>query len=763
MTQVVSSKVEMEGLIEERVSLWSGQALPPWPANADLTVVGCANPRVDAVAKVTGRARYTEDRTLPGLLHCKVLRSPYAHARIQRIETSRAATHPGVRAVICCRTAPSLLLPNGQPLFDRIVRFWGQPVAAVAAETEDQAWEALGQIQVAYEPLPFVIDEYQAVKDGDLVRVAGAPNPIVYQRGDLTQGEGEADLVVECTFRTPAVVHQCMEAHCGMCTWDDGQLTIWTSTQYVHGVAADVAEVLKLAKNQVRVISESIGGGFGSKQFAGEEVLIPALLARRAGQPVRLVLDRRAESVATGYREPTRQRIRLGARRDGTLTFIDHAVAVGNGAYGAHPMAIVGPTKTLYRCPNVRTEETLAATNLAPARAFRAPGYTEGMFALESAMDELARRLGIDPLTLRRRNEVDFDQVRNQSYTIKPIDDAYCLGAAAVGWGGPKPAPTKPGRRRGRGMASQIWGGGGGPPAYAWVKLLSDGTAVVIIGAQDIGTGTRTAFAQIAAAELGYRLDDVRVADGDTLFGPYGPNSGGSQTVASVGPAVRLAAHQARRTLLEVCAQLLHQPLDSLTIKDSAVSFGPADIRCLPVREVFEKTGNFSILGQGDRAPNPRDLTINTFGAQFAEVEIDEFTGDVFLLRQVAVHDCGRVISPLQARSQIQGGITQGIGFALMEELIVDPATGVVLNPNLEHYSIPTIADIPVIDGRLLGMIDPLDNSIGVKGLGEPPIIPVAPAIANAISDALGVRIHDLPITRAKVLAAMRHQEQRRA
>lgn len=763
MTQVVTSTVEMEGLLEERVSLYSGQALPAWPANVDLTAVGRPVPRVDAVAKVTGRARYTEDRTLPGLLHCKVLRSPYAHARIQRIETSRAGSHPGVHAVICWRTAPSMIFPNGQPLFDRTVRFFGQPVAAVAAETEDQAWDALAQIQVTYEPLPFVIDEYHAVSDGEVVRIGGVPNPITYQRGDLIKGEGEADLVVECTFRTPIVVHQCMEAHCGMCAWEDSQLTIWTSTQYVNGVAAELASLLKLSRKQVRVISETIGGGFGSKQFAGEEVVIPALLARQAGQPVRLVLDRRAESIATGYREPTRQRVRLGARRDGTLTFIDHTVAIGNGAYGAHPMSIVGPTQTLYRCPNVRTEETLAATNLCPARAFRAPGYVEGTFALESAMDELARRLGLDPLDLRRRNEAEYDQVRNQAYTTKPIDEAYCLGAAAIGWGGPKPAPTRLGRRRGRGMASQIWGGGGGPPAYAWIKLLPDGTATVITGSQDIGTGVRTAFAQIAAAELGYRMEDVRVALGDTLFAPYAPNSGGSQTVASVGPAIRLAAHQARESLLEVCAQVLHQPMDGLVIKDGAVHFGPAGTRQTPIREVFERVGDFSILGQGDRGPNPRDVTINTFGAQFAEVEVDEATGEVFLLRQIAVHDCGRVISPLQAQSQIQGGITQGVGYALMEELIVDPQTGVVLNPNLEHYSIPTIADVPEIDGRLLGLIDPLDNSIGVKGLGEPPIIPTAPAIANAIADAIGVRIHDLPITRAKVLAALRRQEQVRA
>ncbi len=763
MTRVATSQVEIEGQTYTRYTIWSGTELPLWKTNAALAVVGRDVPRVDAESKVTGRARYTADRLRPGTLFAKVLRSPYAHARIRRLDLARAAAMPGVRVVICHRTTPSISLSNGQPLFDRTVRYFGQAVAAVAADSEEIAEDALTEINVVYEPLPFVIDPAKAREPGaPLVQPCGnlLPHgyPQTYERGDLERGHQEAEVTVELECRTQAVVHQCFEPHCALAEWDGEGLNIWTSTQYIHGIADDVAQKLRIPQNRIRVLSEAIGGGFGSKQFAGEEVYLAALLARQAGRPVLVYFDRIEESIATGYREPTIQSIRLGARCDGTLTFIEHEVTVGVGSYGSHAMMVCGPSQLLYRCPNVRTVEHAVYTNLAPARAFRAPGYTEGTFALESAMDELAKKLNLDPLLLRRRNEVDFDQVSRQQYSLDPIDEMYCLGAAMAGWDQPKPEPSRPSCRRGRGIASQIWGGGGGPPAYAWVKVDSTGTADVVVGSQDIGTGTRTALAQVAAEELGLRLTDVRISEGDTLNGPYTPGSGGSMTVASVGPAVRAAAQQAHESMLQVAAHVLQWPVDQITIKDSVVHYGMTGECEASLPDVLAKVSPFAIIGQGDRGPNPQDVAIRTFGVQFAEVEVDVATGEVQVVNQYAVHDCGRVISPRQADSQIAGGITQGVGYALTEELVVDPQTGVVLNPNLESYLIPTVADSPQVASRPFGMIDQVDNSLGVKGLGEPPIIPVAPAVANAIADAIGVRITDLPITPAKILAALNQE-----
>ncbi|HLG51302.1 MAG TPA: xanthine dehydrogenase family protein molybdopterin-binding subunit [Chloroflexota bacterium] len=758
--RIFRTRVEFEGREYEEETLWSGAEPPPWGPEAELKVAGRAVARVDAVDKVTGRARFTEDVVVPGMLYAAVLRSPHAHARVRRVDTRRAVSLDGVRAVLYHGNAPSIVLPNGEPIFDRWVRYYGQAVAAVAATTEERAREGIARIAVQYETYPFVTDPDQAAREGaPLVQPCGnrpaGHNPRVYERGDPRQGEQEAEVLIEQEFRTPVVVHQCFEPHCAVCWWDGAELTAWTSTQAVHAVADALAAVFGLPRNRVHVRAEAIGGGFGSKQHLGEEVVLAALLARQTGCPIKLSLDRDAESVATGHREATVQRVRLGARRDGTLTLIDHRAVIGLGAYGREGMSVTGPSRELYRCPNVHTEELFTYTNLAPARAFRGPGYTEGLFALESAMDDLARRLRLDPVELRLRNLTDDEPVGVRPYSSKPLDTIYRIGAAAAGWSSPKPAPSRPWRRRGRGMATQIWGGGGGPPAYAWIRLEPDGTAVVLVGSQDIGTGTRTALAQIAAEELGLPLESVRVEEGDSLYTPYGPTSAGSQTVSSIGPAVQAAAYQARTALLAIAADRLGEPADSLVIREGAICHGTAGERRLPIADLLRPLSPFALLGQGDRGPNPVGVAIRTFGAHFAEVEVDIETGEIFLVRLVAVHDCGRVISPLQARSQVAGGVIQGIGYSLTEELVVDPSTGIALNPNLQGYLLPTAADVPGIEALFSGEIDSVANSLGVKGLGEPPIIAVAPAIANAVADALGIRLANLPITRARILDAL--------
>ncbi len=764
MATLVKTRVEVEGTLHERLAVVEGQEPPPWPADARLRVVGKGEPRVDGPERVSGRAVYTADVQLPGMLYAAVLRSPYPHARIRRLDVSRAAALPGVRAVLTYRNAPPISWPDGPPVFDRVLRFAGDEVAAIAADDESIAEDALGLVDVEYEVLPFVVDAEEALRPG-APRVHRGGNlvggrPRVYERGDIWRGFAEADVVVEETFRTQAALHNCLETHGAVAAWDGDHLTVWESTQHVYGVHEQLAEAFGLPLNNVRVICEYMGGGFGSKQYTGKWSILAALLARRAGRPVRLMLTRRDENLAAGNRQPTVQRLRIGARRDGTLTAIELVATAAIGAYGAGAMAIEGPAKVMYACPNVRTEVRSVYTNTGPARAFRGPGYVEGTFPLESLLDELADRLGMDPLALRLRNHTAVDQASGRPYSANHLDECYRKGAELIDWQARWQVGQADGtKRRAVGMASQTWGGGGGPPAYAWVKLNPDGTAEVILGSQDIGTGTRTVFAQVAAEELGLRLDQVLVRLGDSATGPYAPVSWGSMTVSAVGPAVRQAAADARSQLCGIAAGLLEVPADQIEIRDGDV-FVRGDSRPrLKVSDVTGRIGQLTILGKGARGPNPPDAELRTFGAQFAEVEVDTLTGDVRVLRVVTVHDFGRVVNPLGAGNQVEGGIVQGLGFALTEERVVDRQSGVVLNPNLEDYKVPTALDAPAIEHAFVGQPDERANNLGAKGIGEPPLIPTAPAIANAIARAIGVRLLSLPITRERVLEAIQAAE----
>jgi xanthine dehydrogenase YagR molybdenum-binding subunit len=476
---------------------------------------------------------------------------------------------------------------------------------------------------------------------------------------------------------------------------------------------------------------------------------------------VRCVLDREGEQVDSGNRSATIQRVTLGATRDGKLTAIalEATIPLGIGGWQAGAAKIY---HELYACANVRTAETFVYTNAGAMTSFRAPGHVEGAFGLECAMDALARELRIDPLELRRRNYADSDQEKGRRYSDKRLEECYRLGAERFGWTrGLQAAGRRRGRlRRGRGMASLIWSAGGGPPAYATVRINPDGTVDVLTGSQDLGTGSRTVLAQIAAEALGARVGDVRTVLGDTERLPYTGNSWGSMTTASVGPAVRVAAIDARARLFEAAAALLGGPDGSpepeqLDARDSVISVCGTD-RKISFTEVGAKLGDVMIIGQGSRGPNPEKTAICAFGAQFAEVEVDTETGVVRVLRIVSAHDSGRIINPTLAESQIEGGVLQGVGYALFEERIMDRALGVQLNPTMHDYKIPTIADAPVIDAILVAGADVAANHTGAKGLAEPPIIPTAPAIANAVADALGVEPTEIPLTPWRVLELLR-------
>ncbi|MGH2351522.1 MAG: xanthine dehydrogenase family protein molybdopterin-binding subunit, partial [Chloroflexota bacterium] len=392
--------------------------------------------------------------------------------------------------------------------------------------------------------------------------------------------------------------------------------------------------------------------------------------------------------------------------------------------------------------------------------AFRAPGHVEGAFPLESAMDELARALGIDPLDLRLGNYADRDQMRDRPYsTPDSLRLCYQRAGEVFGWRAYQKPPGEDSKRRGIGMAAHDWGGSGGPPGYAWVKLNADGTADVVTGTQDIGTGTRTGLTQVAAEELGLPVERVALHLGDTANGPYAPVSAGSATQATIGPAVRAAAAEAKRQLLEAAATFLEVAPDRLRVQDGVISVEGEPDSAVAVAEVTGRIAPHMIQGHGARGRNSQDKSVRTFGAQFVEVEVDLDTGEMSVLRVVASHDCGRVINPTMVDSQVIGAVTQGLGFALTEERVVDARSGVVLNANLEEYKVPTVADVPAITHVRVDLPDPEANNTGAKGIGEPPLVPTAPAIANAVFDAVGVRIRHAPLTRPKLLDALAERQ----
>ncbi|MDQ6859043.1 MAG: xanthine dehydrogenase family protein molybdopterin-binding subunit [Chloroflexota bacterium] len=753
--KVVRTTAEFEGEFTETTALVEGKDLAPWGGEEGLSIVGARATRVDGVARVTGRARYTQDLYLPGMLHVRMLRSPYPRARVLTVDASRALAHPGVRGVLHRFNAPKAAFRGEETIFRDEVRFAGDEVAAVAADSEEQAADAVRLIDVEYEVLPFVADLEEAMRDG-AVRVDSKGN--VSESGKLDRGDARrafagAKIVVESTYRTSTQIHNSFETHGAVARWDGDELTVWESTQHVFGVRAGLQAALKIPYRDIRVLCDYMGGGFGSKGGAGKYTIVAAMFARQLGKPVRCFLTRDEENLAAGNRSATYQTVKIAARGK-KIDAIEH-LSWSNSGQGRWVADPTGPTKGLYDIPNVRTRSYKVVTSLGALSSFRAPGYVEGTFALDQAIDELAERMGEDPLALRRRHAArQSDPVTGQRYSLKRLLRCYDIGEKEIGWQHRKPEGTRgsaPHRRRGYGMASQLWGGSGLPPAYATVHLNPDGTAVLRCGTQDIGTGTRTVLAQILAEELGIEVGDVRVELGDTNS-QYSPISAGSLTVSSVGPAVRLAAQDARMQLLEAASGLLEVGASELRVEGGKiVSKG----RRVPLGEVLGQVDNYTVIGKGSRFPNPEGLSLKTFGAHFAQVEVDIRTGEVIVEHVVAVHDIGRVINPLTAASQVEGGVIQGLGFVLSEERIVDRPTGRVVNGNLEGYKIPTVRDIPKITVKFVDEPDPRANNIGAKGLGEPPIIPLPAAIANAIANAIGVRMRTAPITRQRILDAL--------
>jgi xanthine dehydrogenase YagR molybdenum-binding subunit len=748
----VQTTVEVEGRTETRVVEVPAFEPAPWTADTPLSIVGTSPLRVDAFEKVTGRARYTADIVRPGMLHAVIVRAPRAKGTLIAIDLDAARAMPGVRAVMGTGDAPA-----ATRLFKRDVSYAGQPLAAVCAESLDAAERAARVLaaSIVIEAAPHAVNVDDAIApNAPLVRSAGnTTEPDVVERGDVARGLADAEVTITREYRTQVALHSALETHGAVCEWNGDQLTVWESTQGIFRVRSDVAKALGLPQAKVRVIKDYMGGGFGAKNSAGAHTYTAALFARTLGAPVRCVNDRRAEQTDSGNRPATVQKVTIAARKDGTLTalVLDALIPLGISGWEGGPAQIF---HEMYACPNVRTTETCVYINASGMQAFRGPGYVEGAFALEGAMNALARALQMDPVALRLKNLATRDERANREFSGNRLDECYAEGMKRFGWNSPISHPPSPISRvqRGRGVAAQTWPTGGGPPSYAHVRINSDGSVDVLAGTQDLGTGSRTILAQIAAEALGARFETVRAVIGDTERLPYTGNSWGSMTTPSVGPAVRMAAEEAKTHLLEAAAQMLDVPLESLATRDSqVVSTAGAS---LSFGDLCRKLGNIQIVGHGSRGPNP-ELAVVTVGAQFVEVEVDPETGVVRVLRVVAVHDAGRIINPALAESQLHGGIIQGIGYALFEERHIDRARGVTLNANLHDYMVPTMADIPAIDASFLDGADPAANHVGARGIAEPPIIPTAPAIAAAVADALGVEVCALPLTPWRVLGAL--------
>mgnify|MGYP001033718134 FL=1 len=737
--------------------------MPPW---GETKVVGKPVPRVDAYERVSGSAVYPLDFALPDMLHAAILRSPHAHAVVKAVDTSAAEKMPGVRAVITGKT-PGTDIPwyrsrgkSYSKLFDDRVRHEGDEVAAVAAETRAQAYDALKAIRVTYEELPFVLDPQKALEAGAPAIHEGTNrygDPSKYERGDVAAGFAAADAVVEGTYSTACEIHAPMEVHGSVVKWDGNRLTVWDTTQGVFVVQQQVAAALKLPLANVRVIGHYMGGGFGSKLEAGKYTVIAALLAKMTARPVKLFLSREEVFLNAGNRPANTMKVKIGAKKDGTLTAIEFLSMGSGGAYpnGADTSFLAAD---LYTCPNVKTLDENVAINAGRARAMRAPGFPQGAWALEQAMDELAKKLGMDPVELRLKNVPKVSQRRgNQPYTSTGLAECLRDGAKEFGWAEAKKKAKGDGAvKRGVGVASGLWGYGGGPPATVVVKLFADGSVNLNSGAADIGTGTKTIMAQVVAEELGVPLDRIQIEHADTGTTQYTGPSGGSKTVPSDMPAVRAAAVEVREKLLKAAAEEMKLPVDDLALSNGEVVSKQDPSKKLLVTAVPGLQRQQVLVGVGTRGPNVEGKVISMFAAHFAEVEVNTKTGEVTVTRLLAAQDSARVMNRLTFECQVQGGLVMGLGLARTEERVLDRNTGKMCNVNWHDYKIPTALDVPAEQKvHSVDLVDTECNTAGAKGVGEPATIPTAAAIANAVHDAVGIRVHDSPVTPPRLVALL--------
>jgi CO/xanthine dehydrogenase Mo-binding subunit len=756
----------------------------------DVRGVGLSIPRPDGPDKVTGHVEYVADIKPKGLLHAKLLRSPHAHARIVRIDTSKARALPGVRAVLTAADIPQLkrkapTRAHAVLAIDRVV-FVGQPVAAVAADEVEIAEEALDLIEVEYAVLPASVDPLKSMEPGappvaelgteadtsealahSAVAMAKSETPTKavnvsqtahVKRGDVAKGFAESDVVLEHTYRVPMVHQGYLEPHAVLAEWDRaGNLTLWASTQGSFNTRSEVADVLEIEENRIKVIPVECGGGFGGKIRALCEP-ITAVLARATGRPVRYVMTRREELEAGMPAPQVIIRLKSGVKRDGTLMALEAETVLESGAFSGAVLAVSAVfLGSLYRWPAFDIKGSEVLTHKPSVAAYRAPVAPQTIFAIDSQMAALARAIGADPVEFRARHlsRPGEPMVNNQPWAHNGAHEVLARAAQHPFWKerAAWKASGSPDKLHGTGLSLGGWLGGL-QPTGATVKLNPDGTLSVLTGQVDIA-GTNIALAQIAASTYGVDIEKVKITTGDTDVAPVTGLSAGSKTIYTVGVAVMQAAQNARRQTLEIAASEMEAAIEDLEIVDGRVVVRGMPDRGITLTQIGKK-GNLymskvePVLGSAHPAFTQQ---APAFAAQIARVELDPDTGEVALKGFVVVQDAGRAINPLAVEGQMQGGSVQSLGIALTEGLAYDDQ-GRLTNPSLLDYRKLTAADLPDIETVIVEVPSP-SGPFGARGVGEPPIVPAPAAIANAIEDAAGVRLTECPLTPERIAMAL--------
>ncbi|MEM4201607.1 MAG: molybdopterin cofactor-binding domain-containing protein [Candidatus Hadarchaeum sp.] len=734
------------------------------------SVVGKPVPKIDAVKLATGKAEFLDDIRLPGALSVKLLGSSCAHARIRRIDVSRAERLPGVKGIITYKDAPRVpfnpgvyyILPKDKYIFDEKVRFVGEPVAAVAAVDEDTAEEAVSLIDVEYEELPAVFDPVEAMDPkAPKIHDTNIAAHIAREWGNVEKGFREADRIFEGRYTTGRQVHAPIEPHACAASYDSGKLTVWTTSQIPFHVRSILSEVFGLPQHRIRVITSFVGGGFGGKD---EVILEPicALMAIKLGTTVKLRLTREEVFYTTTTRHPSIVWLKTGVKKDGTLVARQVKAILNTGAYASHGPSVAGAMSTrelgLYKSPHVSFEADVVYTNSPTAGAFRGYGNPQQSFAVESQLDEIAEELGIDRVELRLKNAIRSGDINHGTgLRIESCGLEECIRRATerIGWR-QKSRDIESGRlkNRGLGIACLMHNSGAFPyikeSSSSIVQINEDGSVQVMTGATDIGQGITTTIAQLVAEELGVNLESIAVSRPDTEFVPVDRGTYASGELYISGQAARLAAADAKQQLLKKAAEVMEAKPDDLEIVDGVVRLKKNPQVGKTIREIV---GEVAIVGRASYMP-PSNAPL--FGAMCVELEVDPEIGSVRVLNITYAADVGRAINPIIVEGQIEGGAVMGMGFALTEDLVLD-SNGRVINKNFTDYKLLHASDLPRIEPIIVESLEPT-GPFAAKGVGEPALVPVAPAIANAIYQAIGVRIKDLPITHDKVLRGLKER-----
>jgi xanthine dehydrogenase YagR molybdenum-binding subunit len=777
------------------------------------TSVGQPLDRVDGRLKVTGAARYSAEFNRPGLVHAVLVQSAIARGRIRSLDTRAAERAPGIIAVITHRNRLPLAKPVSPPAGQSFpilggpeIYYSGQTIGVVVADTLEHAQHGAELVKATYDAeAPTVI---MAEHLDQAFRPTAGGRPTDSGRGDVAQGLAPAEVTIDQVYTTPVEHHNPMEPHATVAVWEDDNLTVYDATQAVYNTRQSLAEVFGLEQDKVRVVSYFLGGGFGCKGQTWPHTPLAALAARQVGRPVKLVLRRQQMFTSNGHRPFTHQHTTLGATRDGKLTAVRHIgiTHTSEADEFVEPTGLM--TNMMYSCPNVQVQQRLVRVNLGTPTYTRAPGEASGSFSIESAMDELAYALKLDPIELRERNYAEIDESEKRPWSSKSLRECYRLGAERFNWARRTAEPRS--MREGRYLIGLGVAGATYPAnfraASARARFFADGTALVQSATQDIGTGTYTVMTQIAADTLTLPVEQVRFELGDTRL-PESPGSGGSCSAASAGSAVQAAANALKQRLITMALANESSPLFGLTARDVTVENARIFARDNPRRgatyqeilagynlrvvearasaqpgaergqqgggspqgteqglkaERGTEAGQAAAVGAsqgesktgaaGGQEAKGGGYSMHSFGAQFCEVRVDEELGQVRVARMVGVFGAGRILNAKTARSQMLGGMTFGIGMALMEESALDPNKGRIVTRNLADYHVPVHADIPEFDVQFVEEHDPHVNPIGVKGIGEIGIVGAAAAVANAVYHATGKRIRDLPITPDKLL-----------